>query len=167
MAAAAFDLLLVYMLAVRDRPVARAQGLWPRAFGVIGTFMGVGIIQLPVAHLNLPMQILAAVLIGLGSLGSLLVLSRLGKSFSIMPEARKLVTGGPYAWVRHPLYTVEIITILGTAMQFQGPWSWVIALVVVALLWIRSHYEEQVLAGAYPEYGAYRARTKRFIPGII
>jgi protein-S-isoprenylcysteine O-methyltransferase Ste14 len=159
--------LLVYMLAVRDRPVARAQGVLPRAFGVIGTFMGVGIIQLPVAHLTLPMQILAAVLIGLGSLGSLLVLSRLGKSFSIMPEARKLVTGGPYAFVRHPLYTVEIITILGTAMQFEGPWSWIIALVVVVLLWIRSHYEEQVLAGAYPEYGAYRARTKRFIPGVI
>lgn len=167
LAAAAFDLLLVYMLAVRDRPVARSQGVWPRAFGVIGTFMGVGILQLPVAHLSLPMQIFAAVLIGLGSLGSLLVLSRLGKSFSIMPEARKLVTGGPYAWVRHPLYTVEIITIIGTAMQFQAPWSWAIALTVVALLWIRSHFEEQVLASAYPEYGAYRARTRRFIPWII
>jgi protein-S-isoprenylcysteine O-methyltransferase Ste14 len=165
--AAAFDLLLVYVLAVRDRPVARSQGVLPRVFGVIGTFMGVGILQLPVAHLSLPMQIFAATLIGLGSLGSLLVLSRLGKSFSIMPEARKLVTSGPYVLVRHPLYTVEIITILGTAMQFQGPWSWVIALVVVTLLWIRSHYEEQVLAGAYPEYGEYRARTKRFIPGII
>ena len=167
LAAAAFDLLLVYLLAVRDRPVARSQGVMPRAFGVIGTFMGVGILQLPVAHLSLPMQIFAAVLIGLGSLGSLLVLSRLGKSFSIMPEARKLVTGGPYAWVRHPLYTVEIITILGTAMQFQAPWSWGVALVVVVLLWIRSHYEEQVLASAYPEYGDYRAGTKRFIPGII
>jgi protein-S-isoprenylcysteine O-methyltransferase Ste14 len=52
-------------------------------------------------------------------------------------------------------------------MQFQGPWSWAIALAVVVLLWIRSHYEEQVLAGVYPEYGEYRARTKRFIPGII
>lgn len=167
LAAAAFDLLLVYMLVARDRPVARSQGLLPRAFGVIGTFMGVGILQLPVAHLTLPMQIFAAILIGLGSLGSLLVLARLGKSFSILPEARKLVTGGPYSLMRHPLYTVEIITILGTAMQFQGPWSWAISLLVMVLLWIRSHYEEQVLAGVYPEYGEYRARTKRFIPGII
>jgi protein-S-isoprenylcysteine O-methyltransferase Ste14 len=38
---------------------------------------------------------------------------------------------------------------------------------VVTLLWIRSHYEEQVLAGVYPEYAEYRARTKRFIPGVI
>ena len=37
----------------------------------------------------------------------------------------------------------------------------------MGLLWIRSHYEEQVLAENFPEYGAYRARTKRFIPGVI
>ena len=167
LAAACFDLLLVYLLVVRDRPVGKAKGVLPRIFGFVGTFLGVGILQLPVAHLNLGMQILAAVLIGLGSLGSFLVLWRLGKAFSIMPEARRLVTGGPYAWARHPLYTVEMITICGTALQFQAPWSWAIALVVVVLLWIRSHYEEQVLAESFPEYGAYRARTKRFIPGVI
>jgi protein-S-isoprenylcysteine O-methyltransferase Ste14 len=167
LAAASFDLLLIYVLAVRDRPVAKSQGILPRAFGVIGTFAGVGILQLPVAHLSLPVQIFAAVLIGLGSLGSLLVLSQLGTNFSILPEARKLVTGGPYALARHPLYSVEIITILGTAIQFQAPGSWAMAAVVVALLWIRSHFEEQVLTRAYPEYAEYRARTKRFIPGVL
>jgi len=162
-----FDLLLIYLLVVRDKPIAKSRGVLPRVFGFAGTFMGVGILQLKVATLSLPMQMLAAALIGIGSLGSLLVLWRLGKSFSIMPEARKLVTGGPYAHARHPLYTVEMITITGTALQFAAPWSWLIALVVVALLWIRSHFEEQVLMEAYPEYAAYRARTKRFIPGII
>src|SRR5471032_317526 len=162
-----FDLLLIYLLVVRDKPIAKSRGVLPRVFGFAGTFMGVGILQLKVATLTLPMQMLAAALIGIGSLGSLLVLWRLGKSFSIMPEARKLVTGGPYALARHPLYTVEMITITGTALQFAAPWSWLIALVVVALLWIRSHFEEQVLAQAYPEYAAYRARTKRFIPGLI
>jgi protein-S-isoprenylcysteine O-methyltransferase Ste14 len=127
----------------------------------------VGILQLPVAHLSLGAQIFAALLVGLGSLGSFLVLWRLGKSFSIMPEARRLVTGGPYALARHPLYTVEMVTICGTALQFAAPWSWVLAAAVLALLWIRSHYEEQVLEAAYPEYGAYRARTKRFIPGVL
>jgi protein-S-isoprenylcysteine O-methyltransferase Ste14 len=167
LAAACFNLLLVYLLVVRDKPVAKSRGAVPRIFAVLGTFAGVGILQLPVARLGLGTQILAAVLIGLGSLGSFLVLWRLGKSFSIMPEARKLVTGGPYAYARHPLYTVEMITIAGTALQFAAPWSWVLALLVVTLLWIRSHFEEQVLAEAYPEYAAYRARTKRFIPGLI
>ena len=167
LAAAAFDLLLVYLLVVRDRPVGKSRGLLPRFFGVAGTFLGVGILQLPVAPLSLSTQIVAAALIGIGSLGSLLVLWWLGKSFSILPEARRLVTAGPYAFARHPLYSVEIITILGTALQFQAPWAWMIALGVVALLWIRTQYEERVLAENFPEYGEYRARTKRFIPGLI
>ena len=165
--AALFDLLLIYLLVVRDRPVAKSKGVLGRVFGFVGTFLGVGILQLPVAHLSLGLQILAVLLVGVGSLGSLLVLWRLGKSFSIMPEARRLVTGGPYALARHPLYTVEMVTICGTALQFAAPWSWVLAAAVLMLLWIRSHYEEQVLEAAYPEYAAYRTRTKRFIPGVI
>ncbi len=162
-----FDLLLIYLLVVRDRPVAKSRGVLPRLFGFTGTFLGVGILQFPVAQLGMGGQTLAALLIGVGSLGSLLVLWRLGKSFSIMPEARKLVTSGPYAYARHPLYTVEMITICGTALQFQAPWSWIVAMAVLLLLCIRSHYEEQVLEATYPEYVVYRARTKRFIPGII
>ena len=165
--AALFDVLLIYLLVVRDRPVAKSKGVLPRVFGFVGTFLGVGILQFPVAQLSMAGQMLSALLIGLGSLGSVLVLGRLGKSFSIMPEARKLVTSGPYAFARHPLYTVEMVTICGTALQFQAPWSWVLAATVMLLLWIRSHYEEQVLEATYPEYGAYRARTKRFIPGVI
>ena len=52
----------------------------PRLFGFAGTFTGVGILQL-VARLGLPMQMLAAALVGIGSLGSLMVLWRLGKNF--------------------------------------------------------------------------------------
>ncbi len=167
LAALLFDLLLVYVLVVRDKPVLKARGVLPRFFGFVGTFLGVGILQLPLARLTMPVQIVAALLVGAGSVGSFVVLWRLGKSFSIMPEARKLVTTGPYAVVRHPLYGVEMITIVGTAMQFLQPWATLIAIGVVALLWIRSVYEEAVLARAYPEYAAYRTRTKRFIPGVI
>jgi protein-S-isoprenylcysteine O-methyltransferase Ste14 len=165
---AGFDLLLIWTLLVRDKPVAKAQGALPRVFGFVGTFLGVGIIQLPVAQLTMPVQILAALLIGLGNLASFVVLWRLGKSFSIMPEARTLRTGGPYALARHPLYTAEMITIIGTAIQFQQPQATVIAVGVALLLVIRSVYEERVLSAAFPaEYAVYRATTKRFIPGVI
>ena len=166
-AALAFDLLLVWMLVIRDRPVAKAKGVLPRVFGFAGTFLGVGILQLPQAHLTLPIQFLAAVLVGVGSLASVLVLWRLGKAFSIMPEARTLVTGGPYAHARHPLYAVEMITIIGTALQFVQPWAMLVAAAVCVLLVIRSVYEEGVLSATYPDYEAYRAKTKRFVPGVI
>ncbi len=166
-AAAGFNLLLVYLLVVRDKPVKRSNGLAPRFFGFAGTFLGVAILHLPVASLSFPMQALAAALVGIGSLGSLLVLARLGKAFSIMPEARRLVTGGPYSYARHPLYAVEAFTLIGTAIQFAQPWAGVLAAAVIVLQVTRSLHEERVLVAAYPEYVAYRARTKRFIPGII
>ena len=166
-ASAAFNLLLVWLLLVRDKPVRRGRGVWGRIFAVAGTFLGVGMLQLPTAQLNPAMQILAAAMVGLGSLASLLVLWRLGHAFSIMPEARVLVTQGPYAHARHPLYAVEMITIAGTAIQFQQPWAGVIAAGVLTLLVVRSIFEERVLGEAYPEYAAYKAKTARFVPGIV
>lgn len=166
-AAMAFNLLLIYLLVVRDKPVRRLAGILPRLCALIGTFLGVGMLQLPVAHLDLATQIVSAVLVGVGSLASVLVLWRLGKSFSIMPEARSLVTSGPYAYARHPLYAVEMITIIGTAIQFVQPWAVIVGVAVLLMLVVRTMFEERVLAEAYPEYGAYRARTARFIPGVI
>ena len=139
----------------------------PRLCGFAGTFLGVGILHLPVAPLNLFWQIAADIFVLGGSLGSVLVLSRLGKAFSIMPEARMLVTSGPYAYARHPLYAVEAITVVGIAMQFQQPWAALLGVAVIVLQVIRSLFEERVLMEAYPEYAAYRAKTKRFIPGVI
>ena len=165
--AALFNLLLVWLLLVRNRPVHKSKGLVPRLCGFAGTFLGVGILHLPVADLSLPGQMIAALLVGLGSLGSALVLAQLGKSFSIMPKARRLVTSGPYAYARHPLYAVEMLTLLSTAIQFAQPWAALLALGVLALQVTRALFEEQVLAEAYPEYDAYRRRTRRFIPGVI
>lgn len=164
-AAAMFNLLLIYLVVVRNRPVRRASGLLPRFFGVAGTFLGVGIIYLRPVSLSLPWQAIAAFLVFAGSLGSAIVLGQLGKAFSIMPEARLLVTGGPYAWARHPLYVMEFVTLLGTAIQFIQPWAALLAIGVVVLQVLRTICEERVLSDAYPEYASYQARVKRF--GVI
>ena len=61
LAAACFDLLLIYLLVVRDQPVAKSRGVLPRIFGFVGTFTGRGH---PAAAGGAPralaMQILAA-----------------------------------------------------------------------------------------------------------
>ena len=164
-AAMAFNLLLIYLVVVRTQPVRRASGILPRLCGFAGTFLGVGILQLTPLELSLFWQTVAAAFVFAGSLGSAIVLAKLGKSFAIMPEARVLVTSGPYAWARHPLYAVEIITLIGTAIQFQQPWAGLLAVAVIALQVARTIFEERVLADAYPEYAAYRTKVRRF--GII
>ena len=167
LAAVAFNLLLIWMLLMRTTPVKKSDGVVPRLAAVAGTFLGVGILQLPPGHLPLSWLSVSAFLTLAGGFGSVIVLARLGKAFAIMPEARILVTTGPYAYARHPLYAVEFLTIVGVAMQFRQPWAALLGAGVIVLQVIRSIFEERVLMAAYPEYEAYRARTARFIPGLI
>lgn len=162
---ACFNLLLIYLVVVRTEPVRRSSGLLPRLCGFAGTFLGVGILHLRPVPLNLFWQGIAAALVLAGSLGSAIVLARLGKSFSIMPEARALVTSGPYRWARHPLYATETVTLIGTAIQFAQPWAALLSFGVIMLQILRTVFEERILTQAYPEYALYRTRVKRF--GII
>lgn len=162
-----FNLLVVWLLLVRDKPVRRARGMMPYICGFAGTFLGVAILYLPRADLSLHGLLASDGLLILGFSAATLILARLGKSFSIMPEARTLVTTGPYAYARHPLYAAEALCVAGNAILFQQPWAGLLAVGVVALQVIRSLFEERVLEEAYPDYAAYRRRTKRFVPGVL
>jgi protein-S-isoprenylcysteine O-methyltransferase Ste14 len=162
-----FNFLLVSLLVIRKPPALKSKGFLPRLVAVLGTFVSVGIVHLHAVALPFALQALADVLL-LGSAAlATAVLAVLGDAFSVMPEARRLVTTGPYAIARHPLYTIELLGIAGLAIQFQQPWAVLLALSATALQVLRSVYEERVLLEAYPEYAAYRARTARFIPYVF
>jgi protein-S-isoprenylcysteine O-methyltransferase Ste14 len=164
---AAFNLALVIALLVRDKPIARSRGLTPRLTAALGTFLSVAILRLPVAAPPPLVQALADVLIFGGGLASAFVLWRLGAAFAIMPEARQLVTSGPYAIARHPLYVTEALILLGTVLQFRQPWATLLGAATLVLIYLRTVFEERVLMSEYPQYAAYRARTARFIPGLF
>jgi protein-S-isoprenylcysteine O-methyltransferase Ste14 len=89
----------------------------------------------------------------------------LRRSFSLEPEARTLVTSGPYRLARHPIYTVYLLINAGILLRHLTlPFAIVLAL-WVALLVIRVRYEEGVLTAAFPEYPEYRRRVRAF--GVI
>ena len=85
---------------------------------------------------------------------------QLGNSFSVDPEARKLVTRGLYSKIRHPVYIFGDLAYLGAflALQFWPAllvWFW-----MVIVDFRRARREEHILAAAFgPEYLAYRSRT--------
>ena len=89
----------------------------------------------------------------------------LRRSFSLEPEARSLVTTGPYRLARHPIYTVYLLINAGILLRHLTLPLAVVLAVWVALLLVRVRYEEGVLAAAFPEYPEYRRRVRAF--GIV
>jgi len=94
----------------------------------------------------------------------------LGRNWG-MPMSRKeqpeLVTRGPYAFVRHPIYTGLILAMLGSAIGVNI--FWMLMLVPVSAYFILSaRQEESVMLQQFPEqYAAYMARTGMLAPRLF
>lgn len=91
-------------------------------------------------------------------------LASLGRCFGVFPVARGLVTHGPYARIRHPLYTAEAIVTFGFLLTCLSPLTVAIFVGGMALQAWRTINEERALLYMFPEYAAYRERTGRFLP---
>jgi protein-S-isoprenylcysteine O-methyltransferase Ste14 len=165
MASLCFLILVVSTTIVRLKPLRSADGIEPRFTALAGTFATAFIILIPpTVALTPALEIAALGLTAVGFFLSAYVLFWLGRSFSIMAEARRLVTAGPYRFVRHPLYAVEEIAIIGVLLlNLSLP-----AVLLIAAQWAfqlrRMHNEELVLTKAFPEYADYAARTPKVLP---
>lgn len=162
----AFLLLLAASVLLRARPTGKARGLEPRVSAFAGAFLVYAIPFFPRPDLPVTAEMVSTLLVLFGSAAAVYALMRLGRSFSMMAEARRLVTSGPYRFIRHPLYLAEELAIVGIAMQFLSFWTVLILAVHIAFQFRRMHNEEAILAEAFPEYAAYQQRTARLLPGI-
>jgi protein-S-isoprenylcysteine O-methyltransferase Ste14 len=80
----------------------------------------------------------------------------------------ELITRGPYAIVRHPIYTGILIMLVGTIIVL-GRVAGIIGLPLVFWsFWIKLRYEEQLMLEKFPDqYAAYQQRTRRIIPFVL
>lgn len=150
----------------RYRPIGKHAAWKPKIIALLGAFLTYALLLLPRAAPDALWDSLSTLLVMIGSMASILVALNLGRSLSIMPEARKLVTDGPYRRVRHPLYLAEEIAILGFFLQFR---SWQTALLLAVHLYFqirRMGWEEAILARTFPEYVEYQQRSCRLVPGL-
>jgi protein-S-isoprenylcysteine O-methyltransferase Ste14 len=162
----AFFVLSIVMYTVRYVPQGSATGLYPRFAAMAGTFSSLGFLLLPAQELSSALYLVSLVLLIGGIVFAIWALLVLGRSISLLPEARRLVTRGPYAFVRHPLCLGEMVAVAGIALQHLSAW----ALLLLGLIWAfqlqRMKYEELVLSRSFPEYRDYMARTARLVPGV-
>ncbi len=89
-----------------------------------------------------------------------------GPGLDVPPE--RIVSAGPYRYLRNPMYLGHLIFMAGLALTFL---SWLaLALLVVNMVWFHRRVladEEHLLAMFGAEYSDYTARVKRWIPGVL
>ncbi len=124
------------------------------------------LILFPAATPSLLQTLIGTSLVVLGTAFSIIAVGTLGRSFSIMAEARRLVTRGVYSIVRHPLYLAEEIAVLGIVVKVFSLPAVLLLTLHVAIQIRRMENEETVLINAFPEYETYMVQTRRLIPGV-
>jgi protein-S-isoprenylcysteine O-methyltransferase Ste14 len=93
----------------------------------------------------------------------------LGRNLTPLPypkEGGTFVQQGVYKYARHPIYGGLILLACGWSLRRGGGLVLLYALLLAVLLHVKSGREERWLAARFPAYGAYRARTRRFIPFV-
>jgi protein-S-isoprenylcysteine O-methyltransferase Ste14 len=91
--------------------------------------------------------------------------ANLARSYGIVPADRGLITSGPYALIRHPLYAAYLVGGAGYLIQSLSPWNVLVDCVTVSLQLVRIAREERHLDGR--AYAQYRSRVRwRLFPGI-
>ncbi len=110
---------------------------------------------------------LAVGLFVVGGLGACFAFAYLGRSFAVLPAVRKVVSRGPYRWIRHPAYAAELLMVLACCWA-TAPAIWAALPIALALPFIvlRILAEENLLRGQ-AEYLTYAESVRwRLIPGL-
>lgn len=180
--AVAFDALVFYSFLVRSEAKSRPQGPWENLFPLATVFLpmiGFTLLSFPQVRHQLPgfsvetlarlhsitplypfyLSVLGFALGFIGVSFSIWSLSHLKRSFGLRAAVRTLVTTGPYARIRHPLYLGEIIHVLGIAILSATPVGFWLLIPSVALQVARAKIEERKFLRTLPEYAAYKANT--------
>lgn len=163
--ALAYFTLLVVLYATRIPKQGSDHRLAVVFIAFTGTFSAIAASFLPGGTRREGLVLVADILATAGLAYAVWGLAYLRRSFSIIPEARRLVTGGPYTLSRHPVYLGEVVTAIGVNLATAG---WLSALAVayfVVCEVLRIRWEERVLERAFPnEYPEYRRRAPRYFP---
>lgn len=82
-------------------------------------------------------------------------------------QGQQVVSTGPYAVVRHPMYVGVLVFYLASPIALGSWWAFLPAAVIVPILVVRILNEEQVLERDLPGYREYEQKTRyRLLPGI-
>ena len=91
-------------------------------------------------------------------------------NFNIRPEPKasgRLVTGGPYRYLRNPMYSAVLLFAAAEVLAYRDLWKIACWVALAAVLLAKAMLEERGLRALFPDYAAYAKRVRRFIPGLF
>ena len=162
-------ILLTNGPANRSSPIRDGRAL-VEAAALSASFLMIGLNAVPsgpiVWSAPAPVVKVGLVITMIGAALAVAALGSIKSSFSIVPEARRLVVSGPYRLLRHPMYLAELLMLFGVVVGFVRLTTLVGALIVLGLQVYRIQTEERLLRESFPTtFEAFSTRTRfRLIP---
>lgn len=118
-------------------------------------------------ELSKNLRTLAFIIAVIGLVLVLIASLQLNTNLSPFPRPKKgakLITGGVFAFARHPIYSGILFMAFGVSVWLGSGYKLTIGLLLYVVLYFKSSYEEQRLIEAFPDYPNYKRRTGRFFP---
>jgi len=162
---AIFYMLLAVLILSRPPAKAHADGVMPRIAAFVGSYLPWTISFFGKTAEALP-NLLSTACVLIGLVMMLVTIRHLGRSFSLVPQARSVVQSGPYRWIKHPLYFAEEIVIVGVVLQYLTPVTVLVLVLHICVQVCRILYEEDLLRRTCPEYSSYEASRWRLVPFV-
>ena len=91
-------------------------------------------------------------------------------NFNIRPDIKEnctLIRHGIYKYIRHPMYTSVLSSMLGVALMYANLYTIVLYLILLVNMLVKMFYEESLWQSKSDEYTVYTQTTKRLIPFIF
>ena len=106
-----------------------------------------------------------------GLLFSIWAREHLGSNWSrsvTIKQGHELITSGPYAVVRHPIYTGILAGFLGTAITLSEVRGFIALVLILLALWLKLRMEEQWMRAQFGEtYTTYTRQTAALVPYLF
>ena len=120
---------------------------------------------------SLPVALLSDLIVLAGAAVMVWARLTLGRNWSAevsLKQDHELIESGPYAHVRHPIYSGLLLMCLGTAIFYGRALGFGLLLALAAGLWWKARGEEQMMSRHFPDaYADYSSRVHAIIPHVL
>lgn len=161
-------------------PLHKEQKAWDKVIMLLFFIAGIGLYLLPGFDVvryqwSDPLPVWARIMAMLVHVPCFMLLGWIMRENTYLSQVVKIdeerehrvITTGPYALVRHPMYTVTIILLFAVPVALGSRYTLIIALFLMALLIVRTYLEDRTLHAELAGYTEYARQTiYRLIPGV-